>query len=459
MIYPKGIVDFVKNDPALSQMFPLVCADHPLHTLGASRHTAISPDFDAWMLHEGQAQSLEIKKYLFFLALMSAAFENIRLAFDRNNPGRENEKDGSAIATSPQEMFFIARYLYYLDSHGVQGNVLECGCFKGFSSCCLSWVCSYLGRKLIIADSFEGLPDVGHSYYNVRDFKGEFATVQNNLYVLGRPDCVEFLKGWYSESLIGFNRPICVLWMDVDLYQSAMDVLINVYPSLNKDGVIFSHEFNIDCVKEALISTPAPSDVASAIRDYFTAKKIPYQAKFLTGYLALLVPNVPPGNLRLSPGTTLRLRGFGFPGRTFFPPEPTSLSPRDGVTQFSIDQINEKRIDWTDPQGAKISGNQPVAKGQSELSVSGWAIDQPAGDLSGGVLICIDGRLYPAYYGLDRDDVAQALKFPKYRYSGFEASIPISELQEGEHKLSIRVVTSDQSSYYSPSNTVTFTIR
>src|SRR5262249_21421141 len=40
----------------------------------------------------------------------------------------------------------------------VQGDVVECGCFKGAMTVNLSIVCQLTGRRLKVYDSFEGLP-------------------------------------------------------------------------------------------------------------------------------------------------------------------------------------------------------------------------------------------------------------------------------------------------------------
>ena len=40
----------------------------------------------------------------------------------------------------------------------VKGDVVECGCWKGGATVNLSLICEITGRKLIVYDSFEGLP-------------------------------------------------------------------------------------------------------------------------------------------------------------------------------------------------------------------------------------------------------------------------------------------------------------
>jgi hypothetical protein len=222
---------------------------------------------------------------------MSSIFERIFAHFLKDNPGREGRKDEVAVATSPEEMLCIARALYVLDSFDVDGAVLECGCFKGFSSCCLSWACDFLGRELIVADSFQGLPDVEHTFYDAGDFRGDFEGVSSTISALGRPECVRFVKGWFSESLSGVDDPLSLMWLDVDLYQSTLDVLGNVYGNLDPRGVIFSHEFADEFIDDqGLIKSAPGEDVARAFRTYFEGRGISYRAKFLTGCLAVMVP-------------------------------------------------------------------------------------------------------------------------------------------------------------------------
>jgi len=40
----------------------------------------------------------------------------------------------------------------------MQGDVVECGCWKGGATVNLSLICKITGRKLKVYDSFEGLP-------------------------------------------------------------------------------------------------------------------------------------------------------------------------------------------------------------------------------------------------------------------------------------------------------------
>jgi hypothetical protein len=206
-------------------------------------------------------------------------------------------KDQGGAATSPEEMLAIANHLFILRSHGVEGCVLECGCFKGYSSCCLSIACRRLGYPLVIADSFAGLPpnpeEVGEDrYYQVGDFAGSRAEVEKNLRVFGDPAAVELLEGWFSDTLKGWNRPLALLWLDVDLWCSVMDVLNPCLSHLDPRGVIYSHEFRENYIKDwkivddqvALEEHGPAAAIDHLMRDF----EPDYRAVYTTGWLGVV---------------------------------------------------------------------------------------------------------------------------------------------------------------------------
>jgi O-methyltransferase len=155
-------------------------------------------------------------QWINFLASHHTQFRIIHELFPKLNPGRQGMKDQRCIQTSPEEMLVIANQLFILRSYGVEGCVLECGCFKGYSSCCLSIACRYLGYPLVIADSFAGLPmvpnEVGSDkYYQAGDFSSARVEMEQNLRTFGDPSGVEVLEGWFSDILEGWNRPLAAL--------------------------------------------------------------------------------------------------------------------------------------------------------------------------------------------------------------------------------------------------------
>lgn len=86
------------------------------------------------------------------------------------------------------------------------------------------------------------------------------------------------------------------------------------------------------------------------------------------------------------------------------------------------------------------------------LTVTGWAIDRASDDAAVGVDVELDGRYYRARYGLDRPDVAEHLKKPSYRHSGFEAIISVP--QPGRHNIRLRILGRGDTTYFVPDQRV-----
>ncbi len=92
------------------------------------------------------------------------------------------------------------------------------------------------------------------------------------------------------------------------------------------------------------------------------------------------------------------------------------------------------------PQGTIGSVDAPAAEATigTAVRVTGWALD-PAG--VGRVEIRVDGRSYPARYGIFRPDVAQAKpEYPDASESGFAFEGDFAPLSPGRHELAIVAV-------------------
>lgn len=137
----------------------------------------------------------------------------------------------------------------------VKGDVIECGCYKGGSSVNLSIVCSMVGRKLIICDSFEGLPapaETEKAHYNLysnhydRYEKGRFSAsleeVKANLARHGRVDVCEFVAGFFDKSLVNLNKSYVMAFFDADLVESLKPCLVAIWPHLQEGCKMYVHE-------------------------------------------------------------------------------------------------------------------------------------------------------------------------------------------------------------------------
>ncbi|GEM_PF-3008990 len=454
MLYPKDVVDFIKNDTILSRRFNDIADD-----LNATEKVLnYSCDVELWMYSEGVRVSRAVRKYLFFLSSMEKIFNTIHSSFGKTSGVERGRIDDLPAQTSAREMLSIAQYLYYLNSHGIQGSVLECGSFKGFSSCCLSWACHYLNRTLIVADSFQGLPDIGNSLYKVKrgDFKGDFDLVKSNIEHYGNIQNVKFIKGWFNESLRNFKEDLCLLWMDVDLYSSAKDVLQNVFNNLTKGGVVFSHEFSAGYMSsDGVIDEKGAHDVMLALHDYFKENTIPYKAKHLMEDTGIIVPNISKNmNIILHTYSSNVLIDVLNNYSAFDVKILNSIHKR-GPTQIAHFILRRSYKNTTrsayciDSVGGQNIRYQPrvFARKDEEFTMTGWAIDTDQKKPATCVFIKIGQQYYPAVYGRERVDLAIVYRNEFLKNSGFIAYIPTKSLDVGEYGITIVIVSADGKTY------------
>jgi hypothetical protein len=83
----------------------------------------------------------------------------------------------------------------------------------------------------------------------------------------------------------------------------------------------------------------------------------------------------------------------------------------------------------------------------TEVSVTGWALDESKKGTAGGVDVVIDQVPYSAQYGDPRKDVADHFSRPDYVNSGFHLILARGQLNKGPHSVSVRVISSDKKSY------------
>jgi O-methyltransferase len=127
------------------------------------------------------------------------------------------------------------------------GVVVECGTWKGGSAVNLSLICRIVDRKLIICDSFQGLPEGEEAdrearHYRQGDYAGSLEEVKRNISRYGSIEQCEFVPGFFRESLPGLSSPIVLAFLDVDLEASLAICVRNIWPLLVDGGFIFTDE-------------------------------------------------------------------------------------------------------------------------------------------------------------------------------------------------------------------------
>ncbi len=172
------------------------------------------------------------------------------------------------------EMFRMATFF-----EGKEGVFVEAGCFKGGSTAKLSLVASHLNRKLVVCDSFQGLPEnqekhdrsiFGYSisgWFGGGAFCGAREEVEHNVSTYGDSDACEYVEGWFDDILPNFSQPVLAAYIDVDLASSTKTCLKYLYPLLVPGGSLVSQDGDFPLVVDVFqdkrfwedeVGVPAP---------------------------------------------------------------------------------------------------------------------------------------------------------------------------------------------------------
>ena len=143
-----------------------------------------------------------------------------------------------------------------LDS-GLEGNVAECGCWKGHSSYIIATILKRynFNQTFSIFDSFEGglsskdfqdtnsRKDLNES--ELKKEKLSFSSLESDLHKVLNPfKFYTLFKGWIPERFNEVSeQEFIFVHLDVDLYQPTKDGLEFFYPRLKKNGVIIVDDY------------------------------------------------------------------------------------------------------------------------------------------------------------------------------------------------------------------------
>jgi len=176
-----------------------------------------------------------------------------------------------------------------MDTDSLDGDVAECGCFKGLSSYLM---CDYLrrrnpnyrGSRYHIFDSFEGLSaptladDIPEEFERARRIKamcvqGAFAAsldqVRRNL--ADFPD-IAFHPGWIPLTFQELpERQYRFVHVDVDLYDPTLESFEYFYPRLAAGGVLVSDDYGWPGARKAIDEFCAEFNAKLAVTDYHQA--------------------------------------------------------------------------------------------------------------------------------------------------------------------------------------------
>lgn len=140
-------------------------------------------------------------------------------------------------------------------------TVVEAGSGKGGSTAKLSLVTRLAGGRLVVFDSFRGIPPNDEVHRNVHGrrvefragaFRGRLPAVQRAVARFGAPEVCEFRKGWFADTMPAFDAPVDVALLDVDLVRSTRTCLVHLMPRLRPGGVVFTQDGHLEAVVDLL---------------------------------------------------------------------------------------------------------------------------------------------------------------------------------------------------------------
>lgn len=167
--------------------------------------------------------------------------------------------------TSVERLYALYEAVRYIATAGIDGDILECGVWRGGSSMMAALTLSEfdLSRTIWLYDTFEGMPPPGE--HDVQ-YTGEHASrvlasanrapgtsnewawatlddVRSNIASTGYP-AVEYVKGKVEET-IPAHAPsrIALLRLDTDWYESTRHELEHLYPRLAAGGVLIIDDY------------------------------------------------------------------------------------------------------------------------------------------------------------------------------------------------------------------------
>jgi len=133
--------------------------------------------------------------------------------------------------------------------------IVECGTFEVSTSIVLSIAAEITNRKLIIYDSFSGLPNsekkLGERLYPHLNFTGFYKKsmyacslkkVQNNIKLFGEIGVCSFRKGFFKNTLPKHTEKIDFLFLDVDLCSSTKECIKYLWKHLNNNRFVFTDD-------------------------------------------------------------------------------------------------------------------------------------------------------------------------------------------------------------------------
>jgi O-methyltransferase/8-demethyl-8-(2,3-dimethoxy-alpha-L-rhamnosyl)tetracenomycin-C 4'-O-methyltransferase len=163
----------------------------------------------------------------------------------------------------------------------VPGDFLEAGVWRGGACIYMRGILAAYGmsdRVVWAADSFAGLPppnpeiypaDTGDAHHTVKDLSIPLEEVRANFALYGLlDDQVQFLKGWFEESLPGAPvERLAILRLDGDMYSSTIQTLDALYAKVSPGGFVIIDDYILHGCRQAVLDFRNRHGIDDEIQD------------------------------------------------------------------------------------------------------------------------------------------------------------------------------------------------
>ncbi len=156
---------------------------------------------------------------------------------------------------TPLNLHMLHELVARLGRLEIEGDIVECGVYKGGSAAALGWSMLQLGdpgRTLWLFDSFAGMPPAG-------DEDGEFSHTLEKTYVgneelarrllggVGVPrERYRIVSGMFTETFPAVKTPrTALLHVDCDFYEPVKLTLETFYPALTPGGFVVLNDYGL----------------------------------------------------------------------------------------------------------------------------------------------------------------------------------------------------------------------
>jgi O-methyltransferase len=169
--------------------------------------------------------------------------------------------------TSPERIFSLCEAIKYVHDKNIEGDIVECGVWKGGSMMAVAETFLKLGdtsKNLYLFDTFEGMPPPTENDMDIAGVTAKslldnsdkesdesvwcLATIEVVKEALASTrypiEKIHFIKGMIEQTIPHFApEKIALLRLDTDWYESTKHELEHLFPRISKGGVLIIDDY------------------------------------------------------------------------------------------------------------------------------------------------------------------------------------------------------------------------